>query len=117
VPTIPGRTERSLEKLGRGYVFRCPSSTRRGLFHLTFVKDNGEVRCSCEGFNYHGHCIHIDLIPICLQKGHDSKFGRETECFYVQGHEGEHSWGPETQTPQGDQNPPEEYNPLEGLPG
>jgi hypothetical protein len=83
--------ERKLEYLGRGSVFRSPSTSRPGLFHLTVYMESGEVRCSCEGFCLQGHCWHIDTIPLCLSP---SPQDNNKTCYFVKYHQGDHSWGP-----------------------
>jgi len=106
---------RSLERLGECTVFRSPSESRPGLFHLTVVHSNGSIRCSCEGFCLQGHCWHIDAIPLCMKWGvYDPNLKRGTiQCYYVQGHNGNHSWGTDVVAPE---VTVEEYKPNEGLP-
>jgi hypothetical protein len=118
MPSIPG-TGRQLERLGEGTVFRSPSTTRRGLFHLTFVKANGEVRCSCDGFCFHGHCWHIDAIPLCMARSAEltENSVHRQDCWFVQGHSGQHSWGdgPVFEEPEPIVVQPDD--PWKGLPG
>jgi len=106
---------RALERLGECTVFRSPSESRPGLFHLTVVHQNGSIRCSCEGFCLQGHCWHIDKIPLCMKWGvYDDTLQRGTvQCHYVQGHSGDHSWGTRIEAPEARI---EEGLPNEGLP-
>lgn len=51
--------------LGPAKVYRIESQSRLGLFHyvLVFQNENG-VRCTCEGWQWQGHCWHVDSIPL-----------------------------------------------------
>lgn len=61
MPKLPS-TEKKIEFVGDGcLVYRAPSSTRFGLFH--YVMYTGiEIKCTCEGFAYAGHCWHADKL-------------------------------------------------------
>lgn len=60
---------RSLYPQGPATVFMAMSGTRPGHKHYTIVLVTGSVLCSCEGFCMHGHCWHVDSIPMCTQTG------------------------------------------------
>jgi len=45
--------------LGEAIVYRVESTTRPGLFHYTFKLRNGGVVCTCEGWQFQGHCKHV----------------------------------------------------------
>jgi hypothetical protein len=53
---------RELEKLeGVVAVYKAPSSSRAGLFHITMVFDNNEVDCTCEGWRMNRKCWHTEI--------------------------------------------------------
>lgn len=61
MPSVPG--SKQIEFVGDGcLVYRAPSSTRFGLFHYVMLINDNEIKCSCEGFVYAGHCWHADQI-------------------------------------------------------
>lgn len=51
--------ERTLEEIGPvKQVFRAASSSRPGMYHYTFVFEDGHVECTCEGHRMGGKCWH-----------------------------------------------------------
>lgn len=45
--------------LGEAIVFRSPSTSRVGMFHYTFKLRYGGFLCTCESWQYRGHCKHV----------------------------------------------------------
>lgn len=53
------------ECLEEAKVYAFPSSSRVGLKHYVMVfRNSNGVKCSCEGFQSHGHCWHIMKVPM-----------------------------------------------------
>jgi hypothetical protein len=51
------------EYLGEAAVFRFESESRPGMQHYTIKLKTGGIVCSCEGWQAHGHCKHLELVP------------------------------------------------------
>jgi hypothetical protein len=49
-------------RLGDGTVFKTPSVSRFGKYHLTVMMPDREVLCSCEGWQNHKKCWHVELV-------------------------------------------------------
>lgn len=103
-------------------VFQAPSTSRPGTFHFVIVyPDERGIHCTCEGWRFNGRCWHIEAVPLCLAKPKpwsdpdsdplgdiertknmvlgktlnvSKTFNLATidECYYVEGHQGGHSW-------------------------
>jgi hypothetical protein len=97
--------EPKLTKLGDNLtVFSASSRSRPGTFHFVVAyPDERGIQCTCEGWRYQAHCWHVEQVPLCLAKQAKTTFGTNnkghvfnmqaiTECYYVEGHQGEHSW-------------------------
>jgi len=41
---------------------RVESKSKPGTFQIVHVDGKGNVKCSCPGFRYRGHCRHIDIV-------------------------------------------------------
>lgn len=39
------------------------SKSRPGVKHYVFVLTDGSTKCTCEGYKYRQHCVHIDMLP------------------------------------------------------
>ena len=69
-PTDPkeGDTKVNFESqptfLGEAIVFRSESESRPGLYHYTFKLRRGGVICTCEGWQFQGHCKHVVDLPL-----------------------------------------------------
>ena len=46
--------------VGKAVVVSFPSSSRQGMKHYTMVLDDGKTICSCEGFQMHKKCWHLE---------------------------------------------------------
>lgn len=56
-------------------VFRAASSSRAGMFHYTFLFEDGNVDCSCEGWKMNRKCWHIEWVQV--------NYGGEADDFEV----------------------------------
>ena len=89
---------------GPATVFHSMSGSRPGLKHYTVVLQTGAILCSCEGFCMHGHCWHVDNIPMCPKTGDSPMPGdrekhsgaiagvsyKQRKCAKVEAHLGDH---------------------------
>lgn len=41
---------------------RVESSSKPGTYQIVSNDKKGQVKCSCPGFRYRGHCRHIDIV-------------------------------------------------------
>jgi hypothetical protein len=41
---------------------RVESSSKLGTYQIVSSDKKGQVKCSCPGFRYRGHCRHIDIV-------------------------------------------------------
>lgn len=41
---------------------RVESESKPGTYQIVSTDKKGQVRCSCPGFRYRGHCRHIDIV-------------------------------------------------------
>jgi hypothetical protein len=41
---------------------RVESSSKPGTYQIVSSDKKGQVKCSCPGFRYRGHCRHIDIV-------------------------------------------------------
>ncbi len=49
-------------------VYTVPSKSAPGVTHSqSYDVCTGAVRCSCSGFQHHGHCWHADLLPLAIE--------------------------------------------------
>ncbi len=49
-------------------VYTVPSESTPGVTHSqSYDIRAGAVRCSCSGFQHHGHCWHADLLPLAIE--------------------------------------------------
>lgn len=95
---------KTLTKVGENLtVFSAPSTSRPGWYHYVFVyNDERGIQCTCEGWRYNGKCWHLDALPLCMAEqpsksetlNVSSTFNLSAiaECYFVEGHQGGHSW-------------------------
>ena len=57
--------------LGEAIVYRTESDSRPGLFHYTVKLRHGGIVCSCEGWQNHGICKHVQKLPLDNQAALD----------------------------------------------
>lgn len=96
----------TLTKLGDNLtVFSAPSTSRPGVSHFVVVyPDERGITCTCEGWRFNRHCWHMDSVPLCMaegpllddgvltHQGHTFNLLASKECYYIEGHQGGHSW-------------------------
>lgn len=59
MPTTKGT--KAIQFVGDGVLlYKAPSTSRYGIFHYVMLLNGTEIKCSCEGFVYAGHCWHAD---------------------------------------------------------
>jgi hypothetical protein len=49
--------------LGEAAVFRIESESRPSRYHYVMKLREGGMICTCEGWQYNGHCKHLEQIP------------------------------------------------------
>jgi hypothetical protein len=62
MPTIPASQRPDGNDFGVCRVIAFPSGSRVGRKHYTIVSQTTGVQCSCEGWQNHGHCWHIEKL-------------------------------------------------------
>lgn len=50
--------------LGEAIVYRSESESRLGMFHFTFKLRYGGIVCTCEGWQFQGHCKHATNLQL-----------------------------------------------------
>jgi len=106
MPKVEQTVPKTLTKLGENLtVFTAPSTSRPGTHHYVFCYgDERGIQCTCEGWKYNSTCWHVDAVPLCMAKAHPRPIGVTakgsltfnmtaiSECYFVEGHQGGHSW-------------------------
>jgi hypothetical protein len=99
----PDESQR-LTRLGENLtVFSAPSKSRPNTFHFVIVyPDHRGITCTCEGWRYNRRCWHVEQVPLCMAEQPSKSetlnvsstfnFTAIAECYYVEGHQGGHSW-------------------------
>ena len=68
---LPAEALQALARVLSGPVaqrYRAPSSSKPGAYYVLDV-DQGDVTCSCPGFEYRGACNHARTLKAALAKG------------------------------------------------